>query len=176
MNKVASRVQEIPKFLGPLAPPKRRLACQRRLLNRQLVMSAYLGSQPMDPSPEQWRFPTRVSHIRASYHELWVPTDFRQEKFFLDRAYLHLFIRRDERTEDEIVALHCDPNESASSKHYRYKAGPHVHMSTAEDPLHHSHIALNAGNLEDVLRSVADLTSALAVAVTMIDDQVLGLY
>ncbi len=140
------------------------------------MLSAYLGTEPSDPNPEQWRFPTRVPHIRASYHERWVPTDFRQEKFFLERAYLHLFIRRDERIEDEILALHCDPNEPASSRHYRYKAGPHVHMSTAEDPLHHTHIALNAGNLDDVLKSVTELTSALTIAVAMIDDQVLGLY
>jgi hypothetical protein len=74
------------------------------------------------------------------------------------------------------LALHCDPNEPSSQKHYLYKAGPHVHMSTAQDPLHRAHIALNTSNLKEVLRSVGDLTIALKTAVTMVDDQVLSLY
>jgi hypothetical protein len=101
--------------------------------------------------------------------------DFRQESFFLERAYLHLFVRQNDLTEKEIVALHCDPNESASSKHYRYKAGPHIHMTTAESPLHHAHIALNSNELDAVLASVGGLTTALNVAVKMLDSQVLGL-
>jgi hypothetical protein len=49
-------------------------------------------------------------------------------------------------------------------------------MSTAQDPLHRAHIALNTSNLKEVLRSVGDLTIALKTAVTMVDDQVLSLY
>ena len=96
--------------------------------------------------------------------------------FCLNRAYLHLYLRRDEIAENQILALHCDPNEPSSQKHYLYKAGPHVHMSAAADPLHRAHIALNTSNLKDVLRSVADLTTALRTAITMVDDQVLSLY
>lgn len=177
IEKIAGREREIGRLLRPLAPPKKSFFCRPRLLDRRLVLSASLtGTEPTDPDPDQWRFTTRIAGIRASYHEIWLPTDFRQKSFFLDRAYLHLFIRRDERIEEEILALHCDPNEPASSKHYRYKAGPHIHMTTAEDPLPHTHIALNASDFDRVLRSVADLMASLEVAISMVNDQVLGLY
>jgi hypothetical protein len=95
----------------------------------------------------------------------------------LERAYLHLYRRSDlNNADDEIFALHCDPNEPQSERHYRYKAGPHVHLSTARDPLHHSHIALNNSNLAEVLSSVPNLTVALGSAIAMVDDQVLGFF
>ncbi|HYH01327.1 MAG TPA: hypothetical protein VD837_19530 [Terriglobales bacterium] len=140
-----------------------------------MVLSAYLGSEPLDPDPNLWRFTTRVPHVRASYHERWIPTDFRQQSFFLDRAYLHLYLRHDKNEEDEILALHCDPNESQSERHFRYKAGPHIHMTTAADPLCHSHIALNNSDFTQVLSSVSTLTVALKTAITMVDHQVLAL-
>jgi hypothetical protein len=105
-----------------------------------------------------------------------MPTDFRRRSLYMERAYLHLFIRGDELSEKQIFALHCDPNEAESDRHFRYKAGPHVHMSTAQDPLHRAHIALNTDNLEEVLGSVATITSALSDALVMVDEQVLGLY
>ena len=48
-------------------------------------------------------------------------------------------------------------------------------MTTAESPLHHAHIALNSNELDAVLASVGGLTTALNVAVKMLDSQVLGL-
>jgi hypothetical protein len=173
VEKIPSRAQEIARILAPLAPPSRRIACMRRLLNRQTVLAAHLGEEPSEPDPDQWRFSTRVPRIRASYYEIWQPVE---RGFCLNRAYLHLYVRRDQREEKQILALHCDPNELPSQKHYLYKAGPHVHVNAAEDPLHRAHIALNTSNLKDVLRSVGDLTLALKTAVTMVDDQVLSLY
>jgi hypothetical protein len=173
VEKIPGRTQEIARILAPLAPPSRRIACMRRLLNRQTALVAHLGQEPSEPDPDQWRFPTRVPLIRASYYEIWQPVG---QGFCLNRAYLHLYVRKDQREEKQILALHCDPNELPSQKHYLYKAGPHVHMSAAEDPLHRAHIALNTSNLTDVLKSVGDLTFALKTAVTMVDDQVLSLY
>jgi hypothetical protein len=176
-SKLAARGQEIAKLLGPIAPDGQRLACWPRLLDRNMVLSAYHGPQPTDADPSRWRFTTRIPRIRASYHELWIPTDSHQEAFYLERAYLHLYLRTDlNREEDEIFALHCDPNEKPSERHYRYKAGPHVHMTTARDPLHHSHIALNNSNLTEVLSSVPNLTVALRTAIAMVVDQVLGFF
>lgn len=176
VDSFAKREQQISRLLNPLAPQTRRLSCRRRLQNRMLVLSAFLGTEPGEPDPQEWRFATRVPRIRASYYEHWLPTDFRQRSFYLERAYLHLYVRQDDRVEKEIIALHCDPNEAASNKHYLYKAGPHVHMTTAENPLHHAHIALNSDDLDSVLASVQELTSALGTAVKMLNDQVLGLY
>jgi hypothetical protein len=49
-------------------------------------------------------------------------------------------------------------------------------MSTALDPLQHSHLALNNSNLKEVLSSVDNLTAALKTAVAMVDDQVLNFF
>jgi hypothetical protein len=48
-------------------------------------------------------------------------------------------------------------------------------MDVAEYPLPHAHIALNRGHLEEILRSVDILSDAIAVAVTMLKEQVLEL-
>ncbi len=175
-SKFDKRAQEIIRLLGPIVPEKQRLLCRKRVLNRQVVLSAYLGLQPVDLEPDLWRFTTKIPHIRASYYERWLQTDFRQVDFYLERAYLHLYFRRDLNDEDEILALHCDPNEAQSERHFLYKAGPHIHMTTAMDPLKHSHIALNNSNLAAVLSSVPNLTAALKVAIAMVDDQVLNFF
>jgi hypothetical protein len=141
-----------------------------------LFFSAYSGDEPSSPDPDQWRFSTRIAKIRASYYERWTSTDERQVQFFLYRAYLHLYLRKREHEEDQIFALHCDPNESQSNKHFRYKAGPHVHLSATQYPIDRAHIALNNPNLATVLGSVGDLTYALEIAVKMIDDQILEFY
>jgi hypothetical protein len=174
-EQLRARGQNVTKLLKPLIPTGQRLACRPRFLERQVVLSAYLGSEPPELDPDLWRFTTRVPKVRASYYERWIPTDFRQQTFALDRAYLHLYLRRDQHDETEILALHCDPNESQSERHYRYKVGPHIHMSTAEDPFPHVHVALNNHDLEPILTSVAKLTGALKSAIEMVDDQVLGL-
>jgi hypothetical protein len=175
-SKLDKRCLEIARLLGPITPKGQGLLCRKRLLNRQVVLSAYFGPQPTDADPDQWRFPTRIPLIRASYYERWLQTDFLQQAFYLERAYLHLYRRSDLNEESEIFALHCDPNEVQSERHYRYKAGPHVHMRTAQDPLRHSHVALNNSNLAEVLSSVPNLTIALKSAIAMVDDQVLGLF
>jgi len=175
-SKLDKRGQEITKLLGPIAPKGQRLACWKRLLNRQVVFSAYLGPQPTDAEPDLWRFATKISRIRASYHERWLQTDFRQQAFYLERAYLHLYLRSNLNDEREILALHCDPNEAQTERHFLYKVGPHVHMSTAMNPLQHSHVALNNSNLPEVLSSVPNLTAALKSAIAMVEDQVLNFF
>jgi len=171
-----ARVLQLPKLLQPIVPPGRTLLCKPRLLARQTVLSLYMGSEPLDLEPDSWRFQTKIPHIRGAYYERWLPSDYRKVQWYLDRAYLHLYARREGDSEDEIMALHCDPNESQSERHYRYKAGPHIHMVTAEDPLPRSHIALNNDNFDKILSSISTLTAALKTAIVMVDDQVLALY
>lgn len=173
---VVKRTQEVARLLQPIAPRSQRTACRPRWLDRRYVLCAYIGPEPSDPDPDEWRFTTRIPKVRACYYERWLPTDYRQKSLYLERAYLHLFVRGTERTEKQILALHCDPNEAESEKHFRYKAGPHLHVSTAEAPLHRSHIALNVNNLEEILRSAATITTAFSHALQMIDEQVLELF
>jgi hypothetical protein len=120
----------VARLLRPIAPPAQRLACRPRWLGRQVVLCAYIGPEPTNPDPDEWRFPTKIPQIRACYYERWLATDSRRDKLYLERAYLHLFIRQEQLLEKQVLALHCDPNEAESNKHFRYKAGPHIHMST----------------------------------------------
>lgn len=175
-DRISPRTRELIRLVRPLVSPARQMFCYPRYLQRDLILSLYVGEQPTVADPDEWRFPTRVSTIRASYYERWIPSDERRKLFFLDRAYLHLFIRNDSTSEQEILALHCDPNISETEKHFQYKAGPHIHMSAAGSPLHKAHIALNNANLRGTLASIGALTSALSLAIAMVDNQVLNLF
>jgi hypothetical protein len=175
-DQIRPRTRDLTRLLRPLIPPSRQLFCYPRYLDRELILSLYIDEQPTSTNPDEWRFPTRISTIRASYYEKWKPTDERRKLFFLHQAYLHLFLRKSSGTEQQILAVHCDPNSSETDKHFQYKAGPHVHMSAAESPLHKAHVALNNGNLKTVLASAAALTAALSLAIAMVDNQVLSLY
>ncbi len=72
--------------------------------------------------------------------------------------------------------MHCDPNEPDDSgllKHAIYKRGPHIHVTAADQPLPHSHIALNVTQIDNVLSSFENLSAAFGSGVVMIRDQVL---
>jgi hypothetical protein len=172
---LALRAKEIVRTLKPLLPTHLTLACRPRRYNELMVLAPYSGPEPSGSGLEGHKFATKLGKIRAAYHERWQPTDFQRTSFALERAYLHLYLRDDQRNESEIVALHCDPNERKAGRHYRYKAGPHIHMKTAGDPLAHSHIGLHPGEVESILSSADALTKALATGIEMLADQVLGL-
>ncbi len=117
--------------------------------------------------------------MRGSYFEQWLPVDERQKRYYIDSAYLHLYRRPEAigRAEEfEILGLHCDPNEPGHTEHARYKQGPHLHVSTSEQPMPRSHIALNLGNLVETLGSIDQLSVAWQTAIKMLEDQVLDLY
>lgn len=58
-------------------------------------------------------------------------------------------------------------------KHATYKRGPHIHVSAAQQPLPHSHLALNAMHIDDVLKSIDSLDTAVRSGVVLLRDQVL---
>lgn len=125
----------------------------------------------------EWRFKTDNPKYHALYFERWLISSQENNIWFLERAYLHLYkIKQDTRNETyEYLALHCDPAEPEKSKHFEYKVGPHLHIECAEYPLPKAHFGLNIGELDNVLRSVDELTNAISYAVSMIKDQVLEL-
>jgi hypothetical protein len=123
--------------------------------------------------------------MHGSYQERWCPVNEKRKRYYLERAYLHLYLTTQiegEAMEKELLLLHCDPNETDEPvdwpglRHSKYKRGPHLHISTAQQPIPHSHFALNACHLDSVLSSVESLTKAMEVAVQMLEDQVLRLY
>jgi hypothetical protein len=107
------------------------------------------------------------------YFELWRLTT--PDQACLDKAYLSLFrsVREHIDQEQELMALHCDPNEPDHAEHAVYKQGPHLHLCTSEIPGRHAHIALNRCHLDEVLRSAGTFTEAFRLALVMIREQVL---
>jgi len=181
------RPEEVRVMLRPLV--RGDTTCQRRNergRNGQpcIVLASFSGLQPPSDLVRDWRFATPVKILWGSYSERWVPADTKGRRYFLDRAYLHLYrrARREDVNEKEILALHCDPNEPDEPeehrglKHARYKRGPHIHVSTAEQPMPHSHIALNLGELPEVVKSFEKLSGAISSAIQMLTDQVIALY
>jgi hypothetical protein len=155
-----------------------RLAFDLVTRRSEILIGVHSGSRPQF-SVTDWRFSTIVRGVRAGYHERWIAVDEKRRKFFIERAYLHLYRRRpDEQDETEIIALHCDPNEPDDSgvlKHAVYKRGPHVHLTASEQPFPHSHIALNVTQLDAVLSSVDSLHTAVTAGVILLRDQVLDI-
>ena len=147
--------------------------------NNQYVISTYEGSSPPGIDYRSWRFKTTKDKLRASYFEIWRPDDPEQSNWYLFRAYLTIFeINQADRTEKELVALHCDPDEPSDAPHAKYKQGPHLHMLSAADPLQHSHIALNSPRYlhSNVLASFNDLSEHFDEAIQLVSEQVVGLY
>lgn len=176
-DRLCARGQEICSMLVPLAGPSR-LAYNIVPYRSQLMIGIHSGSR-LDSNVADWRFSTIVRGIRAAYHERWIAVDERRQRFYLERAYLHLFRRRAHESEEaQIMALHCDPNEPDDSglmKHATYKRGPHIHVSAAQQPFPHSHLVLNATQIHDVLSSIDSLHSAARSGIVLLRDQVLDI-
>jgi hypothetical protein len=100
------RGQRVADMLAPLVGP-RRLAYA--VLGRRIdtVIPVHSGTRPTFEYRD-WRFDTTVSGIRGSYFERWIPSDEKRTRFYLDRAYLHLYWQlRAQDDERELLALHC---------------------------------------------------------------------
>jgi hypothetical protein len=113
-----------------------------------------------------WRFKTSNEIYSGNYTEIWVPD---KGLFGLQSAYLSIF---DENSR-EIIALHCDPRESKTSGLYKYKCGPHVHVSHTIPKVKKAHIALNLSDFEKVVDDIVLLDSALGKGVQMLADEIL---
>jgi hypothetical protein len=119
-------------------------------------------------------FSTAIDGMMGQYFEEWV-TSGNQSVWELHQACLHLFRRGSpHEPPDEILALHCEPGLPGNSTHDKLKKGPHVHVRPAGPPLSHAHFPLNFSHLEDVLRSMQDLTPALQNAVEIVVSEVIN--
>jgi hypothetical protein len=140
------------------------------------IIATYTGNKPATRPYRDWRFATFVPNFYGMYFERWDPVDSKHQLWALNRAYLSLFrLQRITQEEHEIIALHCDPNEEDRT-HLIYKQGPHLHFTSAEQPLPHAHIALNLSNVSALLESVDAMTIAISQAIEMLSLQVLTLY
>jgi hypothetical protein len=95
--------------------------------------------------------------------------------YLLQKAYLHIYRATSPDLEQELLFLHCDPDEPTTAPHYRYKVAPLVHFEVAGDPWRRVHIPLCDGHQKEVLSSVEALDRAIALAVDFIADEFLPL-
>ena len=168
IGDLASRGKDLSRILGEICTVKP--AWQPRSRVGEYVIGLHSGA-PAQSDYRDWRFPTFVAGVHAMYFELWRVLS---DTAHLDRAYLSLFRTAASGGEQELLALHCDPNEPDGAEHAVYKQGPHLHLATSEVPGPHSHIALNRCHLEEVLKSRESFTRALHLALIMLRDEVLG--
>ena len=177
VDRLHTRGQAICAMLVPLAGQTRLISGM--VSHRSGLMIGVHSGSRLDNDATAWRFRTVVDGIRGGYYERWIAVDERRQRYYIDRVYLHLYRRRHfESEETEVMALHCDPNEPEDSgllKHSAYKRGPHIHVTAAQQPFPHSHLALNVAQLDDVLKSIESLDGAVRSGVMLLRDQVLDL-
>jgi hypothetical protein len=93
----------------------------------------------------------------------------------MSQAALHLHLvdgpRADQRR--EFFALHCEPREDGLTRASRYKRGPHVHCTYANDPLSHAHIPLCLSNLDTVVGFLSEFDRAFVAAMEMIQMEII---
>lgn len=176
----SQRFIKVPVLLSSVVRNHKSLRCKQVSGgNNQYIISTYEGSSPSNFDYRSWRFKTIKDDLRANYFEIWRPSDPEQSNWYLFRAYLTIFaVNQVTRTEKELVALHCDPDEPDDAPHAKYKQGPHLHMLWAADPLQHSHIALNSSRYlqNGVLASFQNLSDHFDEAVKLISEQVISYY
>lgn len=171
-SNLVHRGQELGKLLQPLSSTGTRPAYERRITANTIIFAMHGGSRPRS-NYQDWRFPTYLLSYQAGYFEIWNSLDSRQRLWHLSKAYLSIYeVDRSVRKETELLALHCDPDENGRDQ-AKYKRGPHLHISAAQDPIPKAHIALAIGHLPAVLASASSLTEALEWSILMIKEEVL---
>lgn len=113
-----------------------------------------------------WRFKIKNEDYTANYTEIWVSD---KSQFGLKSAYLSVF----DVNNKELFALHCDPREPKNSNLYKYKCGPHVHISHPIPKIKKAHISLYLSDFERIVNDISLLDSALALGIQMIADELL---
>src|SRR5436190_10811569 len=105
-----------------------------------LIPRGYAAQSVIDPS--SLRLPSKWESIYFNYHETWRPTNG-SNRYFLDRAYLHFYLRNFEGAEElQALSLHCDPALEKTDPHFRYRRGPHFHVGGARPNIDRAHLSL----------------------------------
>jgi hypothetical protein len=120
-----------------------------------------------------WFFKTAADGVLGQYFEAWA-MGADESQWRLSQACLHLFRAAGPREDpSEVLALHCEPKETAENFMARLKRGPHVHLKQADGPLGKAHFPLNLCHLDEVLQSWATLAKALTTAIQVARSEVL---
>lgn len=169
-EKMRSRTPELQNLFSALIrfPP-----AQVFWRSHQTQIFTGLGPDNVGTNLREARHPSRVKEVFINYFEVWNSLEG-GKRFVLDRAYFHLDIPRADGTGDEeLLALHCDPNTDPSDPSYSYKRGPHMHLAFKRYDFHKSHIALCIQNIEKTCSDFRIFSEAFADLIEMINREFL---
>lgn len=169
----STRAGVIDKMLSSVISSRTRLNIYSRPISRKRVIGvSEVYKPPTDTDYRDWRFKSEIENFTCSYFEIWIPIESNQ--YYLDRAYFHLYFN-----DNEYVLLHSDPNEHLDEEvryvNYEYKQSPHIHIKVAEQPLPHSHLALNTYDLNTILSNISQFDIAMEQGIVMIAREILGI-
>jgi len=111
IDDLVSRGNNIRIILQPISTQKYELAWNIISSTREFIIAIHDGARPTSDYRD-WRFSTFIPNFHAMYFELWKRTVEDEKNWYLDRAYLSIYLRI-QRDEKEFLCLHCDPNISS---------------------------------------------------------------
>jgi hypothetical protein len=147
-------------------------------VGKQKILGAGPGLQSKVHPRDCW-FRTFSEDIWCQYLEHWLPFDEEESRWFLESANLHVGLRDTvDHKIQPLVYVHTEPNFDGPEPGCSFKRSPHMHIrrALAGDPLPHSHLPLNLGNIVQVLTSVGELTTAISHAVKIVRCEIIDLY
>jgi len=182
------RRKKLPRRLKRLVPHPSYVQASYRPLGLSVRAIALHQGQRAGLPYEEYRISLVGVRLSVAYYEIWQYVGAlggkRRRKsnslngsdyYLLKKAYLHIFAPEPSGQEVKVLFFHCDPQEPRGSKHFRYKAAPHLHLEIAGDPWRRAHVPLCDGWQHQVLENLDTLDAAIARAVDFIADQVIPL-
>ena len=157
------------KIFRPLSPSNRVDVFFRSGANQTCIG---LGQDTFGTKLRNARHPSRINTVFLNYFEVWVPKKGGTE-FSLEKAYLHIDMPlNDGQNDEEVLAVHCDPNATDSEPSFVYKKGPHLHISGNKRDISKAHIALCLPEIDAVCANVDQFSNAYSEILHMINEEI----
>lgn len=177
-HDLAKRGKNVISLISPLVGNLGRVEARRLPSKRDFVLGVLPhGLSPTDVNaPDQLRVPSLQAGIYFNYYEIWMPVGT-GESYALERAYLHLYIKRDLQDQElQALSLHCDPLLAKSEPSYAYKRGPHLHVGGATPSIDRAHLSLCVGDASLGGNNVGSLMAKLRQSIDMVASELLPCY
>ncbi len=108
-----------------------------------------------------------LNNVALNYYEVWQSKD-RGRSYVLNRAYLHLFVSTSPNAEDQILAIHCDPQTTDN----HYKKGLHLHLKSHPINLARAHLSLCLPKIDGVISDYTGFSVAYSAMLRMLKGEV----
>ncbi len=93
----------------------------------------------------------------------------------MTQANLHLYHVSGPRSQldEQLLALHCEPDEHGETERLKFKRGPHIHVCAGGNALSKAHFPLNYSHLDGALQTMDELMSVWETAIKIVQIEVL---